>query len=114
MRRAQHRVETSSGQIVFDKDLGHGPLPSLAFAPDGKHVAVASYSGFLSLVETSSGQMVFDKDLGHGQLPSLALKQTQMNNHGMRHIAAANVADMLRHGVGSSSDALINDALAIS
>jgi len=37
-----------------------------------------------------------------------------MNKHGMRHIAAANVADMLRHGVGSSNDALINDALAIS
>jgi len=58
--------------MVFDKDLGHDCLLSLAFAPDGKHVATGSSSGFLSLVETSSGEMVFDKDLGHDCLLSLA------------------------------------------
>ena len=29
---------------MLEKDLGHGPLYSMAFAPDGKHVADTWYT----------------------------------------------------------------------
>jgi len=65
-------VETSSCRVVLDKDLGHGWLGQVAFAPSGEHVAACSEKGFLSLVETCSGNVVLDKDLGHGWLGQVA------------------------------------------
>ena len=44
-------VETSSGRVVLDQDLGHEMLWSVAFAPNGEQLSAASDEGFLSLVE---------------------------------------------------------------